>query len=202
MNFSQLACMVKWGHWSVKYALIRIKLLFLLWFHGWDPWKILGRQHVPAWDPSQSWVWECFGGRLLLAGWKSCWVASRRAMWATKDKEYLSATKGSRGGGWDMETCCRVARWASSHQGLCLTAAGFCTDDFGRVLLLFPGAQGWGSTMPVNLPMILAASHCSYLKIQSFNNFFPEGADPITQHQNLSVTVTPRPVRWDVTLQP
>lgn len=83
----------------------------------------------------------------------------------------------------------------------------FAPDEFGRVLPSASAPQGWVSTMPVNLPMVFAASRCSYFKIHHFLIyffFFPpssEGADLITRRQNRLVPVTPRPVRCDVTLR-
>lgn len=88
-----------------------------------------------------------FGGRLLLAGQKSCWVASRRAVWATKDGAHLSATKGALGGGWDMETC-----WHTEHphtKGLAklwldfipINLAGFCCFPLRRKVGVLPHPQ-------------------------------------------------------------
>lgn len=138
-------------------------------------------------------------GSVLVGG--CSWLGGKAIVWATKDGEHLSATKGALGRGWDMETC-----WHPEHphsKGFA-KLTGFCTSELGRALLSSPAAQqGWGSTTPTNLSVILAASHCSYLKIHSCNHFFPpEGADPIRQRPNRCVAITPRAARWDVTLQP
>lgn len=103
VNFSHVACTVKnLGHWSAKYALIRKKLLFSSCFTD----EVNGKySEESTFLLGPSWAWYCLGGRLLLAGQKSCWVISRRAVQATKGGEHPSARRGAQGDGWDMESC-------------------------------------------------------------------------------------------------